>query len=142
MTHFSIGGLAKAAATNVETIRYYERIGLMPHTARTAGNHRAYSVDHRDRLAFIRHARELGFGLKDIRALLDLSDRPDAPCCEADNIARRNLAGVRSRIARLRALESELQRMIDGCDGNTAASCRVIEVLADHRLCQHHVEEN
>lgn len=73
---YSIGDLALVASTKVETIRYYEKIGLMPSAARTAGTHRAYSVAHRDRLAFIRHARELGFPLGDIRALLDFSDRP------------------------------------------------------------------
>src|SRR5690606_15973562 len=99
-----IGDLARAASTKVETIRYYEKIGLMPKAARTAGNHRAYTAAHRDRLSFIRHARELGFPLDDIRALLDLSDRPDAPCADADEIANRHLTGVRSRIARLQAL--------------------------------------
>ncbi len=132
---YSIGDLARVASTKVETIRYYEKIGLMPSAARTAGNHRAYSAAHRDRLAFIRHARELGFSLDDIRALLELSDRPDASCTHADGIARRHLDGVRSRIARLQALESELTRMIEDCASSTVSECRVIEVLADHRHC-------
>ena len=132
---YSIGDLAREASTKVETIRYYEKIGLMPKAARTAGNHRAYSADHRDRLAFIRHARELGFPLDDIRALLDLSDNPEAPCADADAIAERHLAGVRSRIARLQALETELTRMTDACRGKTVSDCRVIEVLADHGHC-------
>lgn len=139
MEQFSIGDLAKVAATKVETIRYYEKIGLMPAAARTAGNHRAYDAAHRDRLAFIRHSRELGFNLKDIRALLALTDLPDASCAQADDIARRHLEGVRSRIARLRTLEQELQRMVDDCSGGTANRCRVIEALADHGLCQHHL---
>ena len=132
---YSIGDLACEASTKVETIRYYEKIGLMPKTARTAGNHRAYSAAHRDRLSFIRHARELGFPLDDIRTLLDLSDSPDAPCAGADEIASRHLVGVRSRIARLQALEAELARMVDDCCSQTVAGCRVIEVLADHSHC-------
>jgi DNA-binding transcriptional MerR regulator len=138
MTQLSIGDLAKVTATNVETIRYYEKIGLMPPVARTAGNHRAYDTAHRDRLAFIRHSRELGFNLKDIRALLELSDLPDASCAKVDGIARRHLDGVRCRIARLKTLENELERMIGECHGGTTDRCRVIEVLADHDLCQHH----
>ncbi len=134
---YSIGDLAKTAATKVETIRYYEKIGLMPEAARTAGNQRAYSRSHRDRLAFIRHARELGFPLEDIRALLDITDQPETSCAEADLIARRHLEGVRSRITRLKVLEKELSRMVDQCACNTVADCRVIEVLADHRHCAH-----
>jgi DNA-binding transcriptional MerR regulator len=134
---YSIGDLARAASTKVETIRYYEKIGLMPKTARTAGNHRAYSAAHRDRLAFIRHARELGFPLEDIRTLLSLSDTPEAPCAGADAIASKHLIGVRSRIARLQALETELTRMVDDCCSDTVAGCRVIEVLADHSHCSH-----
>jgi DNA-binding transcriptional MerR regulator len=134
---YSIGDLARAASTKVETIRYYEKIGLMPKTARTAGNHRAYSPAHRDRLAFIRHARELGFPLEDIRTLLGLSDTPDAPCAGADAIASKHLVGVRSRIARLQALETELTRMVAECCSNTVSGCRVIEVLADHSHCSH-----
>lgn len=132
---YSIGDLAREASTKVETIRYYEKIGLMPKAARTAGNHRAYSSAHRDRLSFIRHARELGFPLDDIRALLDLSGSPEAPCAGADAIAEKHLAGVRSRIERLQALEAELSRMVKDCCRQTVAGCRVIEVLADHKHC-------
>ncbi|BCJ90602.1 MerR family transcriptional regulator [Terrihabitans soli] len=134
---YSIGELAKVASTKVETIRYYEKIGLMPQADRTSGNHRSYSRGHRDRLAFIRHARELGFALEDIRALLDFSDRPEASCAEADAIAKRHLSDVRSKISRLQALEQELSRMVEQCSCNVVADCRVIEVLADHRHCNH-----
>jgi DNA-binding transcriptional MerR regulator len=135
--HHSIGDLAAAASTKVETIRYYEKIGLMPQVSRTRGNHRVYGTEHRKRLSFIRHARELGFPLDDIRTLLDLSDRPDASCADADAIANKHLAGVRSRIARLQALEIELTRMANNCVSQTVSGCRVIEVLADHNHCNH-----
>jgi len=94
-------------------VRYYEEIGLLPAPARTEGGQRVYDAKARDRLAFIRHARELGFGLDAIRALLSLADRPDLDCAAADRIAQEHLDAVRERIARLRGLESELQRMVE-----------------------------
>lgn len=134
---YSIGDLARQTGTKVETIRWYERDGIMPAPARTEGGRRAYTRVHMDRLAFIRHARELGFPLDDVRALLRLSDDPGRPCEEADTIAREHLGTVRSRIARLQALEAELVRMVDACGHGNMAECRVIEVLADqsHEHC-------
>lgn len=134
---FSIGDLAMRSGTKVETIRYYEKAGLMPPVARTSGNHRAYTQAHADRLGFIRHSRELGFSLDNIRTLLALADAPDRPCVEVDAIARAHLQGVRERVARLQALEAELVRMVDECQCGRVAECRVIEVLADqtHAHC-------
>ncbi len=138
----SIGDLAAHSGTKVETIRYYEKAGLMPKPARTAGNHRAYTQAHANRLAFIRHSRELGFSLDSIRILLALSDDPERPCAEVDVIAREHLAAVRERISRLRALEAELSRMVDACGCGRVADCRIIEVLGDqthgHCLGQEH----
>jgi DNA-binding transcriptional MerR regulator len=136
---YAIGDLARQTGTKVETIRWYERDGTMPPPARTEGGHRAYTQAHMDRLAFIRHARELGFALDDVRALLRLSDDPDRPCAEADAIARQHLGAVRSRIARLQTLEAELARMVDACGHGKVGECRVIEVLADlsHEHCLH-----
>ena len=133
----SIGDLAARTGTKVETIRYYERTRLMPLPARTAGNHRAYAQLHADRLAFIRHSRELGFSLEDVRALLTVSDDPHQPCAAVDAIARRHLGAVRSRIARLQALEAALARMVNECGRGQVATCRVVEVLADqtHAHC-------
>ena len=84
-----IGELSKATGTNIETIRYYERIGLLPEPARTAGNYRSYGEAHRTRLAFVRHSRELGFAIEEVRSLLDLADHPERKCSEADRIAAR-----------------------------------------------------
>jgi DNA-binding transcriptional MerR regulator len=136
---YAIGDLARHTGTKVETIRWYERDGVMPAPVRTRGGHRVYTQAHRKRLAFIRHARELGFPLEDVRALLRLADEPDRPCDEADKIARSHLAAVQSRIARLQALEAELSRMIAACGRGRVAECRVIEVLADqsHAQCLH-----
>ena len=128
----TIGKLGEAAGVKVPTIRYYEQIGLLPEPDRSAGNQRLYALD---RLAFIRHARELGFPLDAIRDLLSLSDRPDQSCAAADVIARAQLAEVESRLARLTALKAELERMVVQCAGGRIADCRVIEVLGDHSLC-------
>ncbi len=128
----TIGDLARQTGCKVQTIRYYEELGLMPEPARSAGNQRLYSGPHADRLAFIRHARELGFPLPAIRELLELSDKPREPCGSADEIARVHLREVEGKIARLNALRAELQRMIRSCRNGYVAQCRVIEVLADH----------
>lgn len=134
---FTIGHLARRTGVKVPTIRYYERIGLMPAPERSTGNQRLYTDAHADRLGFLRHARELGFSLDAIRTLLELSDNPDAPCETADAIARARLEEVESRITRLESLKTELQRMLGRCAHGRAADCRVIEVLAaaDHAHC-------
>lgn len=131
----TIGSLARKTGTKVQTIRYYEQIGLMPEPGRTEGGQRRYGDDELDRLAFIRHARQLGFSLEAIRELLDLSDHPHRPCLEADAIARRQLKQVEQRLARLEALRTELQRMVQECSGGQTADCRVLEVLRDHSEC-------
>jgi DNA-binding transcriptional MerR regulator len=131
----TIGALAKRTGARVQTIRYYEEIGLMPDPERTAGGQRRYDAAALDRLAFIRHARDLGFGLEAIRELLDLSDRPDRPCSDVDEIARRHLDDVERRIARLETLRLELGRMLDECGAGRVADCRVLEVLRDHGEC-------
>jgi len=130
-TGLTIGRLARASGCKVPTIRYYEQIGLMPAPARSEGNQRLYERAHLDRLSFIRHARDLGFTLDDIRELLRLSEHPEAPCAQADEIATRHLASVRDRIARLRQLEQELERFAGCCDGPSVADCRVIGSLLD-----------
>ncbi|MEO5619631.1 MAG: helix-turn-helix domain-containing protein [Cypionkella sp.] len=131
----TIGKLAAATGVKVPTIRYYEQIGLLPGAERSIGNQRLYARAAQDRLAFIRHARDLGFTLEAIRELLGLSDRPDQSCAEVDAIARAQLGAVEGRIARLQALKTELERMLDHCAGGRIADCRVIEVLGNHDQC-------
>jgi DNA-binding transcriptional MerR regulator len=133
-----IGELSKATGTNIETVRYYERIGLLPAPERTAANYRSYGEPHRARLAFVRHSRELGFTIEEIRSLLDLSDHPDRDCSEADIIASRHLAQVEAKIVQLAVLRNELTRIIGSCRGGIAADCRVIEALGDHNYCKSH----
>lgn len=126
----NIGALAKATNTNIETIRWYERVGLLPVPPRSAGNYRTYSTAHLGRLSFIRRARDLGFSLEQIRALLDLAlDREDS--CEAvDAIAREHLGEVDRKIADLQALRRELADVIGQCRNGRIAECRIIEALA------------
>lgn len=131
----SIGALAKRTGTKVQTIRYYEQIGLMPEPGRTEGGQRRYGAAELDRLAFIRHSRQLGFSLDAIREMLDLSDSPGRSCTEVDAIAQRQLQAVEARIARLEALRRELRRMIDECRTERIADCRILEVLRDHGEC-------
>ncbi|ARC90180.1 helix-turn-helix domain-containing protein [Rhodovulum sp. MB263] len=131
----TIGKLGKAAGVKVPTIRYYEQIGLLAAPERSSGNQRLYPTATLQRLAFIRHARELGFPLDAIRELLDLADHPERPCAAADAVARRQLTAVEARLARLTALKTELERMIEQCAGGSAAECRVLESIGDHALC-------
>jgi DNA-binding transcriptional MerR regulator len=131
----TIGKLSQMAGVKVPTIRYYEEIGLMPEPERTEGNQRRYVRAHLDRLNFIRHARDLGFSVEAIRDLLSLQATPDAPCHDADRIAAENLADVRTKIARLKKLEAELEHIVSECDGGRAGECNVLATLADHALC-------
>jgi len=125
-----IGQLAKATATKVETIRYYEQTGLLPSPARTSGNYRSYGEEHLARLSFIRRARDLGFGIEQVRALLDLSDDRTRDCATVDRIATEHLREVDRKLADLTALRRELSAVIASCGGGTVAECRIIEALA------------
>ncbi len=140
--NLTIGELAARTACKIQTIRYYEQIGLMPNGPRTRGNQRRFELQHLERLTFIRHSRELGFSLDAIRELLSLTDEPDRSCATVDRIARRQLQQVESRIARLQALAIEFKRMVRRCRGGRISDCRIIEALADHAHCStEHVAE-
>jgi len=127
---FSIGALAKATGTKVETVRWYERVGLLPAPARTSGNYRTYGAAHLGRLSFIRRARDLGFSLDQIRALLDIAEQQDRSCEAVDVIAREHLDEVDRKIADLQALRRELDFLIGQCRRGKVAECRIIEALA------------
>ena len=124
----NIGELARVADTKAETIRYYERIGLPP--PRAAGNYRDYSDAHVSRLSFTRRARDLGFSIEQIRALLDLADQRERSCEAVDVIAREHLTDVKRKLADLAALRRELDSLIRQCRHGTIAECRIIEALA------------
>ncbi|WP_319484654.1 helix-turn-helix domain-containing protein [uncultured Cohaesibacter sp.] len=132
----SIGELSKTSGVKVPTIRYYEQIGLIAAADRSEGNQRRYEAEDLKRLTFVKHARDLGFSLDDIKSLLALKDDEKCPCKGADEILARHLSDVRDRIARLQRLETELERM-SHCQGECVAECEVIESLADHSHCIH-----
>lgn len=138
MMHSStIGEAARQSGVKVPTIRYYEQIGLLPAPPRSEANRRYYEAKDLRRLAFIRHARELGFEIDAIRTLLTLQDDPHQPCATADAIAQARLTEVEQRIESLTALKAELELMVAGCRHGHVGDCRVIEVLADHGKCMH-----
>ena len=138
LENLPIGEAARQSGVKVPTIRYYEQIGLLSAPPRSEGNRRQYDGDDLRRLAFIRHARELGFEIEAIRTLLALQDQPSQSCAAADEIARARLADVQQRIASLTALQAELERMVASCAHGRVDQCRVIEILADHGQCRHH----
>lgn len=136
MKSLPIGALSRHTGVKVPTIRYYEGIGLLPDPDRTERNRRTYGADAVHRLKFIRHARELGFEVEAIRQLLALADDPHRPCHEVDAIARAHLTEIEDKIARLNALRGEVRTMIRQCVQGQVKDCRIIEVLADHSLCE------
>jgi DNA-binding transcriptional MerR regulator len=124
-----IGHLAKATGTKVETIRYYEREGILPAADRTDSNYRDYSPHHLATITFIRRARDLGFGMAQVRRLLALSESADKPCADVDLLVREQLATVDRKIADLSALREEMERMLVSCGGQRIAECRIVEGL-------------
>lgn len=134
---FSIGEAAQRSGVKVPTIRYYEQIGLLSVPTRTDGNRRSYGDTDLQRLAFIRHSRELGFEIDAIRTLLTLQEDQNQSCESACTIAQARLEEVEQRIRSLKALRSELKSMLNSGHHGRVAECRVIEVLADHGKCKY-----
>jgi len=126
----SIGELSQQTGVKVPTIRYYEQVGLLAAPLRTEGRQRRYGSSDITRLNFIKHSRDLGFDIDDIRELLALCAQPELPCENADKITARHLAAVDQRISQLKALRAELARMLDNCEGGCVADCRVLESLS------------
>ena len=129
LPHMPIGVLARESGCKVETIRYYERIGLMPKPARTGGGHRMYSDPQMRRLSFIRRGRELGFTIDAVRVLLGLVDGEGRTCGEVEAISRGHLDDVRTKIADLRTMETVLAGMVAECKGGAVPECPVVEAL-------------
>jgi Cu(I)-responsive transcriptional regulator len=126
----TIGHLARETGTKVETVRFYEKSGLLPAPSRTEGNYRSYDEAHLKRLSFIRRARDLGFSLDEVRALLALSDDRERSCVAVDEIAKAHRKEVERKIADLQSMKAELDRMIDQCGCGIVADCRIIESLS------------
>lgn len=128
-----IGELARATNTKAETIRYYEREGILPLADRSVSNYRDYSPDHLATLIFIRRARELGFSMAQVRQLLALSDQVDKPCGDVDLMVRDQLAEVERKIADLTQLHSELAQMLGSCESGRIGECGIVESLGRRR---------
>ncbi len=124
-----IGEAAAASGCHLETIRYYERIGLLPRTARAENGYRDYTAEDVDRMRFVTRGRDLGFSLDDIRSLLRLTADSKLSCAEADQVARRHLADVKTRIAQLRRIARELERTIESCSGGFTGDCKIIGAI-------------
>lgn len=132
MANLSIGKLSEATGVKVETIRYYERAGLIAPPARTSGNYRAYGTADLKRLRFIRRTRDLGFTLEEVRAMLNLAAQHDQPCGTIDAIAAEHLSEVDRKIADLQGLRRELSTIIASCAGGSIDDCRILEAFGEH----------
>src|SRR6266853_2416222 len=125
----AIGALSKHTGTNIETIRYYERVGLLPTPARSSGGYRLYGTDHVKRLNFVRRARALGFSVAEVRKLLTLADQKRRPCAEVRVVAKTHLEDVKAKIADLRQMERVLKDTVARCETGTGSHCPMIDAL-------------
>ena len=123
------GELAKRSGCHLETVRYYEKIGLLPPPARSEGGHRLYQIDDQRHLRFILRGRELGFSIDELRSLLSLVDSKAYTCGEIHNLTINHLGSVRQKIADLKRLERTLARISNECNGGAVPECPVIDAL-------------
>ena len=130
---FSIGKVARHSGVKVETIRYYERIGLLSPPPRTGGGHRLYGRAEVKRLNFVRRARELGFTLGQVRDLLALADGREGSCAKVEKLARAQLDATRGRIADLERMETVLADMVARCAAGTVPTCPILDALSEER---------
>lgn len=126
---YAIGAMSRKTSVNIETIRYYERIGMMPNPDRTEGGNRLYNLDQLKRLFFIKRCRDLGFSIEEIRALLQMVDRADFTCAEVHTMTVDHLATVKKKVADLRRLEKALQAMAAECGKGDVPDCPIIDTL-------------
>ena len=127
---FTIGQLSKLIDVNIETIRYYEKIGIIPHPPRNSSGYRIYSTPHLERLSFVRRSRDLGFSQLEVRKLLTLVDEHKYTCAEVQEITAKQLAAVRAKIKDLRKLEKALANMVSECDGGDIPECPIVDILS------------
>ncbi|MFE1599782.1 MerR family transcriptional regulator [Methylobacterium sp. ID0610] len=128
---YTIGALAAHTGVHLETIRYYERIGLVPPPARTPAGHRRYDGEAVRRLTFVRRCRDLGFPIESIGAMLSLVDRHAVTCCEVQAIVEHHLAEVRTKLADLQRLDRALSGMLSTCPGDARPDCPILDTLME-----------
>jgi MerR family transcriptional regulator, mercuric resistance operon regulatory protein len=134
---YSIGSLSQLARVNVETIRYYEKVDLLPAASRASNGYRQYDRSSLERLSFIRRGRELGFTIDEIRELLTLAHHPEHPCADADRMTRAHIADIEGRIRDLQRMRRALRQVVD-CAGPTAEHCELLNALARTDGCSKH----
>jgi len=132
LSALSIGELSFRTAVNIETIRYYERIGIMPDPGRTLGGNRQYDREHLKRLAFVKRCRTLGFGIEDIRTMLQLVDRKGVTCAQVHQMTIDHLAIIREKLSSLQRLERVLNGMAAKCSGDDVPECPILDALFEH----------
>lgn len=130
---YSIGDLARRAGCRVETVRYYEREGLMPDPPRSEGGHRLYHTEHMKQLTFIRRARELGFTIEQVRSLLGLADSGDFTCSDVKKMTLRHREDVKRKIADLKCLDRALAALAASCDGDSSRECAIFDALFEEK---------
>jgi len=128
--NLTIGTLSTEAGVATETIRYYERIGILPKPPRTAGGHRLFTEEHKQRLIFIRRARKLGFSLDQVRALLGLTGGRHITCAKVKGITEQHIADIRQRVKDLKHIERVLTEMVAHCPGGEKLDCPILDALA------------
>ncbi len=127
-----IGEVARESGVGIETIRFYEREGVLDAPMRTAGGYRAYPREAVDQLKFVRRAKNLGFTLKEIRDLLSLKADPRKPCAEVDRRVAEKIEAIEAKIADLRRIQQALEQLAAACPGNASVkSCNILQALAD-----------
>ena len=127
---FTIGEVSRLTQVKVETIRYYEKIGIISDPPRNSSGYRIYSPLHLERLSFVRRSRELGFSQPEVRKLLTLVDEHKYTCAEIQEITAKQLAAVRTKIMDLRKLEKALAKMVSECDGGKIPNCPIVDILS------------
>ncbi|SDD61211.1 MerR family transcriptional regulator [Paraburkholderia lycopersici] len=125
---YPIGTLSELSGVNIETIRYYEKVGLLPAASRAGNGYRQYDDASVERLAFVRRGRELGFTIDEIRGLLALAHHPDQPCSNADRMTRSHLEAIEGKIRDLQRMRRALRQVVD-CRGQTAEHCQLLRAL-------------
>jgi Cd(II)/Pb(II)-responsive transcriptional regulator len=138
-----IGELAAKAACDVQTVRFYEREGLLEEPARTASGYRSYDERHLTRLNFIRHCRSLDIPLPEVRQLLEFAAAPDQSCSQVNDLLDRHVGLVKSRVQALKTLEKQLVALRKSCDGDTSHACAILESFmsaAEQHACACHPE--
>jgi len=129
----TIGALSKQTGCHIETVRYYERIGVLLKPPRTEGGHRLYGREHIKRLMFVRRSRELGFSLGEIRTLLKLVDGKQYTCREVKTLMEEHLGDIKKKISDLKRLQKTLADISSQCEGGMVPECPIIDALFEEK---------